>query len=289
TLGNTYYVIDHLPQDSLPSSIILANSWNMPKNTTQMGATGWERFVFEGTTPDPATSPFNARSRIELAVAGATNVESVFDSSPNYQMKKNQYLATNHITFENDLHGHQFLLTQIRSCDAAANLTLISNQTIDTTVFTGGIVWKREYSNGSIDVIAYNPEKQSQTLESILTSDAEVWLLHADATGSWRTARLYDATFVQYPSVTPTTVNSYDSPGMEVQYDFAFPEIGKIRTEVLDIGGNEGIILPEEITYMDSLPQPYGAIDVNFSGTWTQETFNSLPQWAQQWLGKHNL
>jgi hypothetical protein len=56
TLGTNYYIIDHLPQDSLPSTVSLAASWKMQKNTTQMGATGWQQFVFEGTTPDPFTT-----------------------------------------------------------------------------------------------------------------------------------------------------------------------------------------------------------------------------------------
>ncbi len=67
------------------------------------------------------------------------------------------------------------------------------------------------------------------------------------------------------------------------------PEIGKIRTKKLDISWNIGLILPEAITKMDSLPQPYETLDVDFDQTWTAETFDSLPKWAKDWLGKHNL
>jgi hypothetical protein len=67
------------------------------------------------------------------------------------------------------------------------------------------------------------------------------------------------------------------------------PEIGKIRTKKLDISWNKGIILPVEITQMDSLPQPYNTFDVDFDQTWTAETFETLPEWAKDWLGKHNL
>ena len=67
------------------------------------------------------------------------------------------------------------------------------------------------------------------------------------------------------------------------------PEIGKIRTQSLDISWNKGLILPKEITHMDSMPQPYEMLDVDFDQTWTAETFDSLPAWAKGWLGKHNL
>ncbi len=67
------------------------------------------------------------------------------------------------------------------------------------------------------------------------------------------------------------------------------PEIGKIRTMTLDISWNKGLVLPIEITQMDSLPQPYDRLDVDFDQTWTAETFDSLPTWAKDWLGNHNL
>ncbi len=74
TLGNSYFVIDHLPESDLPSTAKLATSWNMPRNTTQLGTSGWQQFVFEGTTPDSANrSGLMPQSRIELAVVGATN------------------------------------------------------------------------------------------------------------------------------------------------------------------------------------------------------------------------
>ena len=68
------------------------------------------------------------------------------------------------------------------------------------------------------------------------------------------------------------------------------PEIGKIRTECLDLSYNSGLkSLPIEIKQMDSIPQPYVSLDVNCDQTWTNETFDTLPEWTKEWLGKHNL
>lgn len=67
------------------------------------------------------------------------------------------------------------------------------------------------------------------------------------------------------------------------------PQIGKIRTRVLDISWNKGLVLPIEITYMDSLPQPYDSLTVRIDQTWTQSSFDSLPEWTKEWLGTHNL
>ncbi len=65
------------------------------------------------------------------------------------------------------------------------------------------------------------------------------------------------------------------------------PQIAKIRTGALDISWNKGLVLPIEITYMDSLPQPYDSLIVYIDQTWTNETFKELPDWSQEWLGKH--
>lgn len=67
------------------------------------------------------------------------------------------------------------------------------------------------------------------------------------------------------------------------------PQIGKIRTRVLDIGWNKGLVLPIEITQMDSLPQPYDSLSVRSDQTWTQASFDSLPEWTKEWLSTHNL
>jgi hypothetical protein len=40
TLGNNYFVVDHLTEIGLPSSISLATSWNMPKNSVAIGDSG---------------------------------------------------------------------------------------------------------------------------------------------------------------------------------------------------------------------------------------------------------
>jgi hypothetical protein len=67
------------------------------------------------------------------------------------------------------------------------------------------------------------------------------------------------------------------------------PQIGKIRTRVLDISWNKGLILPIEITQMDSFPQPYKTLRLNFDQTWTQAELDSMPDWENKWIGFHNI
>ena len=221
TLGNNYYVIDHLPQTSLPSTASLAASWNMPKNTTQMGTSGWQQFVFEGTTPiNDSSLGLVPRSRIELAVAGANEVDFVCDSTSTFKIKQGDLdtIRTTHISFSNNLNNHKFLIAQFRVCNANNNLSGITSYQIDTTLFSGGIVWKVEYLDGTIDAIVYNPDKNTQIYEGI-TSDAEVLIMHSDINGVWQTARLFNSTqnptFSGY-SPTPIVTN------YGVQYDIVF-------------------------------------------------------------------
>lgn len=227
TLGDNYYVIDHLPQTSLLSTASLAASWNMPKNTTQMGTSGWQQFVFEGTTPSgeiPGTNPkkyYTSRSRIELAVAGANGVESV---NHLFQMKGGDAdtLETKHLTFENNLNSHSFLIARIRACDITDTFVSISSESRNLTTVTGGIIWTHEFIDGSRNLIVYNPTRASQTVEGI-TSDAVVWILNAENMTNWYKGRLFGAiglpTFSN-PPVSVTTVGGMD--GVEIQYDIVF-------------------------------------------------------------------
>ncbi len=224
TLGNNYYIIDHLPETGLPPTISLATSWNMPKNTSQLGTSGWQQFVFEGTTPDPLTTPYIERSRIELAVAGATGVTSVNDNTSTFQIKENEEIVTNHIVFENSMLSSPFMVTQVRVCDAALTLSGVTSQQQDIVTITGGILWTRKYKDGTIDLICYNPAQTAQTVEGI-SSDAKVWLLYADNTGTWQSARLFNSpstpTFAGYPT-TPVVIKTGGAPDQGAQYDITF-------------------------------------------------------------------
>ena len=221
TLGNNYYVIDHLPEDNLPSSISLGNSWNMPRNTTQLGSFGWQRFVFEGTTPDSIRTPFPAQSRIEIAVTGAKGVTAVIDS---FEVHKFDTLRANHLTFENDLSTNNFMITQFRVSDISINLPSIVAQQEDSTTISGGIVWARSYSDNSRDLVVYNPEQDTNTVLGI-TSNAKVWLLHAGNTSNWTIGRLYGAsvgpTFSGF-TPTPTVTAHRITPSSEAQYEITF-------------------------------------------------------------------
>jgi hypothetical protein len=230
SLGNNYFVVDHLPENTLPASISLATSWNMPKNTSVLGTTGWQRFVFRGTTPSgqiPGTSPpqfYTPRSRIEISVASADTVTSVVDSTSMFEITGGNFLQTNHLTFKNDLSSCNFLLTQFRVSDALVPLLGISSQQVDTITVSGGMVWRRTYSDNSKDLLCYNPSMDTVTTEGV-TSDAKVWLLHADASGLWQEARLFNGiappTFTGFPFPPVVTVTGgVLSEG--VQYDITF-------------------------------------------------------------------
>ena len=177
--------------------------------------------MFEGITPDTGSlSGLVPRSRIEIAVAGANGVDFVCDSTSTFKIKQGDLdtIRTTHISFSNNLNNHKFLIAQFRVCNANNNLSGITSYQIDTTLFSGGIVWKVEYLDGTIDAIVYNPDKNTQIYEGI-TSDAEVLIMHSDINGVWQTARLFNSTqnptFSGY-SPTPVVTN------YGVQYDIVF-------------------------------------------------------------------
>jgi len=231
TLGNNYFVIDHLPESDLPSSAVLAASWNMPKNTTQLGTSGWQRFVFTAITPDsntfidpsnPTSGKFRPESRIEIAVAGAANVVSDTILFQTTQDSKDT-ISTNHLTFENKINICEFMVTQFRVADISETIPAILEQQENRTTVSGGVIWRRTYNDNSQDVIVYNPLQQTDTVEGI-TSNAKVWLLHADNTGNWLIGNLYGTSSTPaFPGFTSTpTVNTYGTSGTGLQYEIIF-------------------------------------------------------------------
>jgi hypothetical protein len=229
TLGNNYFVVDHLPETGLASSISLATSWNMPKNSVVAGSTGWQRFVFQGTTPSgkiPETDPpqlYRARSRVEIAVAGAESVEQVYRT---FQLNQSSddTLGVRHLTYENKLSVRQFMVTQFRVCNAIDTLVGVNTQTQDVITIPNGLLWTRQYSDNSRDLVVYNPDNSSRTIQGI-TSNARVWLLHSNNSTSWTIGRLFSATTTPTftPPLTPTpTVRFVGTGGMGAQYDITF-------------------------------------------------------------------
>jgi hypothetical protein len=229
TLGNNYFVVDHFTEIGMPSSISLATSWNMPKNSVVAGSTGWQRFVFQGTTPTGeilGTVPqqfYRARSRVEIAVAGADSVENY-----RYVFQLNQNildtLAIRQLIFENKLSVRQFMVAQFRVCNAIDTLVGVNTQIQDVATITNGLVWTRQYSDNSRDLVVYNPNNLSRTVQGI-TSNARVWLLHSNNSTSWTIGRLFSATAIPTftPPLTPTpTVRLVGTGGMGVQYDITF-------------------------------------------------------------------
>ncbi len=223
TPGNNYFIIDHLPQTGLPATISLATSWNMPKNSKQLWGAGWQQFVFEGTTPDPFTSTYRARSRIQLAVAGSTGVETIRRAFQLRHSNKDT-LATLHVTFENGFTEHQLMAAQLRTCDAGTTLPGITSQGQNDSLITNGLIWSLEFSDNSRELLVYNPDNTTQTIEGI-TSDATVWILRADNSGNWTDARLFHASVAPTfspPLPTPTVTFTGGTAGLEVQYDAVF-------------------------------------------------------------------
>jgi hypothetical protein len=231
TLGNNYFVVDHLTEIGMPSSISLATSWNMPKNSVAAGSTGWQRFVFQGTTPSgaipiqpPPTPPvlYRERSRVEIAVAGADSVEQVYRT---FQLNQSldDTLGVRYLTYENKLSVRQFMVTQFRVCNAIDTLVGVNTQTQDVATITNGLVWTRQYNDNSRDLVVYNPNNLSRTVQGI-TSNARVWLLHSNNSTSWTIGRLFSATAAPTftPPLTPTpTVRLVGTSG-GVQYDITF-------------------------------------------------------------------
>lgn len=164
------------------------------------------------------------RSRIELTVVGASSVISVVDSSSMFEINDGNFLQTNHLTFQNDLHSCDFLLSQIRTSDALIPLVGIASQLVDTITVPEGMVLRRTYNDNSIDLFCYNPSMDTVTIVGV-TSDARVWLLHADASGSWQSARLFNGTAVPVFSGFPfppvlTIIGGTSTEG--AQYDITF-------------------------------------------------------------------
>jgi hypothetical protein len=225
TLGNNYFVIDHLPQAGLPSSVSLATSWNMPKNTVAMGDTGWQQYVFEGTTPDSSQQAggFTPQSRIEIAVAGARAVTSdTTKENAQFEIYDGDSLLTNHITFERTHDDFLYMIAGFRTTNASNTLSAHVSQTKDYSTVTNGIVWTREFADGTKTMVVFNPNQTSQTVDSI-TSDAKVWLLQSDTAGDWQNARLYGATanpiFSGYSPI-PSVIALSGPSG--VQYEVVF-------------------------------------------------------------------
>jgi len=66
--------------------------------------------------------------------------------------------------------------------------------------------------------------------------------------------------------------------------------IGDIRALELNIGWNNMSSIPIEILKMDSLPQPYDSLSISIYGSqqwYNQETYDTLPQWARDFLEQH--
>ena len=81
----------------------------------------------------------------------------------------------------------------------------------------------RSYVDSSKDLIVYNPLQQTSTVEGI-TSEAKVWLLHADNTGNWTIGNLYGTNSVPtFPgfNVTPV-VNTFGTSLTGVQHEIVF-------------------------------------------------------------------
>jgi hypothetical protein len=118
--------------------------------------------VFQGTTPSGkilGTDPqqfYRERSRVEIAVAGTDSVEEIYRT---FQLKQNKRdtLAARHLTFENNLSVHQFMVAQFRVCNAIDTLIGVKSQTQNVTIITNGLVWIREYRDNSRDLVVYNP------------------------------------------------------------------------------------------------------------------------------------
>jgi hypothetical protein len=225
TLGDSYFIIDHLPETNLPSTVSLATSWNMPRNTTRLGTNGWQQFVFNGTTPDPLTTTFPAQSRIEIAVSGATIITSVTDTNlTRYEITKNTRFLTTQLICENDLRSNDFTITQFRVADIADNIPIPSSQVFDRTTVNSGATWLRTYDDNSRDLVVYNPNQNTQMIQGI-TSNAKVWLLHANTTGNWTNGRLFNAT--SNPSFSgilpvPTTTMHRINPTSGAEYEITF-------------------------------------------------------------------
>lgn len=224
TLGNNYFVIDHLPENGLPSTVSLATSWNMPKNTNRLGSSGWRRFVFEGTTPVmDSLSGLSPESRIELAVAGASDIANDVIPFHTHQSESDT-IGTTHLTFENNLQNSKFLITEIRTADISDNLPSVVTQQQDNTTIGDGLVWTRTYSDNSKDLVVYNPGQSTHTVQGI-TSDAKVWLVHADNSGDWTACNLFNASgrpsfsgFSPTPSVTLHSGSSASGDQYEITF-----------------------------------------------------------------------
>lgn len=137
---------------------------------------------------------------------------------------KKDTLATRHITFENNFTSNQIMVSQLRSCDAVSTLPGITSQLQNGTTITNGLIWTREYTDNSKDLFVYNPDNTNQTVEGI-TSDAIVWILQANTSGNWATARLFNASVASTfspPLPAPTVTVTGGTSGMEVQYDVVF-------------------------------------------------------------------
>jgi hypothetical protein len=114
------------------------------------------------------------------------------------------------------------LVSQFRVCDASTALASVANDSQDTTTVSNGIVWTREYTDNSKDLLVFNPTRSVQTVEE-LTSDAVVWLLHADSAGNWVTGRLFHATTAPtYTKVLGFLTRIGGDNGTEVQYEITF-------------------------------------------------------------------
>ena len=223
TLGNSYFVIDHLPESDLPSSASLATSWNMPYNSTQLGTTGWQRFVFRGVSPDSSSRVgLTPECQIELAVYGATSVASDSILFKTTQGSRDT-TSRNHLTFERKLINGAFIITQFRIADFTEIIPGISNQQEDITTVSGGVIWTRSYTDNSKDLIVYNLLQQTCTIEGI-TSNAKIWLLHADNTGNWAIGNLYGTNSIPtFPGFTVTpVVNTSGTSLTGVQHEITF-------------------------------------------------------------------
>jgi len=110
------------------------------------------------------------------------------------------------------------------SKDAYNTLVGVTLQLQDNKTVTWGLIWTREYNDGSKDMIVYNPVQSMQNIEGV-SSNAVVWLFYADNTGNWIAGRLFKATaiptFPGFP-VPPSVIVFGGTNGMEIQYEITF-------------------------------------------------------------------
>lgn len=189
-LGGNYYVVDHLPEDDLPNTITLANTWNMPKNSAAQGNSGWEEYVYAGVSRDTSWIDNNdhtkgrhtPRSRIEIAVAGAELVTETTDPDmARFERKGGSSMTVNHLTFE-DTNQNNLLLTAIRTSDALVNLSQTDSWNT-TAIGSNGMKWERGFDDGSSTTFVYNPDREPVNINGT-NRDAQVIIVHNDGSGT---------------------------------------------------------------------------------------------------------